>query len=250
MGSPWPLACRQWQGARAYQEDSFGTAEVAPAALLMVLADGMGGHAGGAEASRIAVDAFLCTFPGAGGTVEARLRAGLEAAVGELRAREGEDRRLRGMGTTVVAALRDGRGVDWLSVGDSPMWLFVGGGLLRLNADHSMAPLLDELVRAGELASDRARTDRRRHMLRSAVTAGGPELVDCGYRSFRLLPGEYLLIASDGIETLAEEEIADVLRMADGGAEQAADALMTALRAAAGPHQDNATFVLLSGSEP
>ena len=250
MGSPWPLACRQWQGARAYQEDSFGTAEVAPAALLVVLADGMGGHAGGAEASRIAVDAFLRTFPGAGGTVEARLRAGLEAAVGELRAREALDRRLRGMGTTVVAALRDGRGVDWLSVGDSPMWLFVGGGLLRLNADHSMAPLLDELVRAGELASDRARTDRRRHMLRSAVTAGGPELVDCGYRSFRLLPGEYLLIASDGIETLAEEEIADVLRMADGGAEQAADALMTALRAAAGPHQDNATFVLLSGSEP
>lgn len=250
MGSPWPLACRQWQGARAYQEDSFGTAEVAPAALLMVLADGMGGHAGGAEASRIAVDAFLRTFPETGGTVEERLRAGLEEAVSGLRGREAEDRRLRGMGTTVVAALCDGRGTDWLSVGDSPMWLFAGGGLVRLNADHSMAPLLDELVRAGELASDRARTDRRRHMLRSAVTAGGPELVDCGYRSFRLLPGEYLLIASDGIETLAEEEIADVLRMADGGAEQAADALMTALRAAAGPHQDNATFVLLSGSEP
>ena len=87
-------------------------------------------------------------------------------------------------------------------------------------------------------------------MLRSAVTAGGPELVDTGYRSCRLLPGEFLLIASDGIETLAEREIADVLRMADGGAEEAADALMSALRAAAGPHQDNATFVLLSGSEP
>ena len=250
MGSPWPLACRQWQGARAYQEDSFGTTEVAPAALLMVLADGMGGHAGGAEASRIAVDAFLRGFPGARGTVEARLRDCLAAAVSRLRAREAGDRRLRGMGTTVVAALRDGRGTDWLSVGDSPMWLFAGGGLLRLNADHSMAPLLDELVRAGEMTADAARADRRRHMLRSAVTAGGPELVDTGYRSFRLLPGEYLLVASDGIETLAEEEIAGHLRAADGGAEDAADALMFALRAAAGPHQDNATFMLLSGSEP
>lgn len=250
MDNPWPLACRQWQGARAYQEDSFGTAEVAPDALLMVLADGMGGHAGGAEASRIAVDALLRTFPEAGGAIEARLRAGLDAAVAELRAREARDRRLRGMGTTVVAAVRDGRGVDWLSVGDSPMWLFAGGELLRLNADHSMAPFLDEAVRAGEMTAEAARADRRRHMLRSAVTGGGPELVDTGHRSCPLPPGEFLLIASDGIETLPEEEIAGHLRAAAGGVEEAADALMSALRAAAGPHQDNATFVLLSGSEP
>ncbi|MDE0334337.1 MAG: serine/threonine-protein phosphatase [Defluviicoccus sp.] len=235
-----PLACRQWQGARPYQEDSFGTLELAPAALLMVLADGMGGHAGGAEASRIAVDAFLRGFPGARGTVEARLRGCLAAAVSELRAREAGDRRLRGMGTTIVAALHDRRGTDWLSVGDSPMWLFAGGALLRLNADHSMAPLLAEA----------ARSDPRRHMLRSAVTARAPELVDCGYRHGRLLPGEFLLIASDGIETLTEEEIAGHLRAAEGGVEAAADALMDGVRAAAGPHQDNATFLLLSGAEP
>ena len=240
MTTRWKPACRQWQGARAYQEDSFGTLELGPAALLTVLADGMGGHAGGAEASRIAVDAFLRGFPGARGTVEARLRDCLAAAVSELGRREAGDRRLRGMGTTIVAALWDGRGADWLSVGDSPMWRFAGGELLRLNADHSMAPLLGEA----------ARSDPRRHMLRSAVTARAPELVDTGYRPFRLLPGEFLLVASDGIETLAERDIADVLRAADGGAEEAADALMSALRAAAGPHQDNATFVLLSGSEP
>ena len=239
MTTRWKPACRQWQGARAYQEDSFGTAELGPA-LLAVLADGMGGHAGGAEASRIAADAFLRGFPGARGTVEERLRDCLAAAVSELGRREAGDRRLRGMGTTIVAALWDGRGADWLSVGDSPMWRFAGGELVRLNADHSMAPLLAEA----------ARSDPRRHMLRSAVTARAPELVDTGYRPFRLLPGEFLLVASDGIETLAEREIADVLRTADGGAEAAADALMTALRAAAGPHQDNATFVLLSGSEP
>ena len=239
MTTRWKPACRQWQGARAYQEDSFGTLELGPA-LLTVLADGMGGHAGGAEASRIAADAFLRGFPGARGTVEARLRDCLAAAVSELGQREAGDRRLRGMGTTIVAALCDRRGADWLSVGDSPMWRFAGGKLLRLNADHSMAPLLGEA----------ARSDPRRHMLCSAVTARAPELVDTGYRPFRLLPGEFLLIASDGIETLAERDIADVLQAADGGAEAAADALMSALRAAAGPRQDNATFVLLSGSEP
>ena len=248
----WPLACRQWQGARPYQEDSFGTLEVDAArpALLMALADGMGGHAGGADASRIAVDAFLRGFPGAGGTVEARLLRCLDAATAGMRDREAEDRRLMGMGTTVVAALYDGRGVDWLSVGDSPMWLFAGGALARLNEDHSMAPLVEELVRTGELSPHEARNDWRRHMLRSAVTSKRPELLDCAWRPCRLLPGEFLLVASDGIETLAEEEIARELRAANGNAEEAADALMSAVRAAAGPRQDNVTFLLLSGSRP
>ena len=250
MSDRWPLACRQWQGGRPYQEDSFGTLEVEPATLLMVLADGMGGHAGGAEASRIAVDAFLRGFPGARGTVEDRLRDCLEAAVAAMREHEAGDRRLRGMGTTVVAAVCDGRGVDWLSVGDSLMWLFAGGALARLNADHSMAPLLEERVRAGEMTAEAARHDRRRHMLRSALMSQPPELVDCGFRPCRLLPGEFLLVASDGIETIAEEEIAERLRAADGNAEDAADALMSAVRAAAGPHQDNVTFLLLSGPGP
>ena len=142
------------------------------------------------------------------GTVEDRLRYCLDAATAAIRDRETLDRRLSGMGTTVVAALYDGRGVDWLSVGDSPMWLFAGGALARLNEDHSMAPLVEELVRTGELSPHEARNDWRRHMLRSAVMSKRPELVDRAWRPCRLLPGEFLLVASDGIETLAEEEIA------------------------------------------
>ena len=252
MSTHWPLAYRQWQGARPYQEDDFATLEVDAAgagdapALLMVLADGMGGAAGGAVASRIAVETFTREFPNATGTIDARLRTCLEAATAGLRQGEIEDPRLRGMGTTVVAALCDRRGIDWLSVGDSPMWLFAGGRLERLNADHSMAPVLADLVRRGELMPDQARHDWRRHMLRSAVTGQVPEMVDCAYRACRLLPGDYLLIASDGLETLAEERIADRLRAAKGRAEDAADGLMSAVRGAAGPSQDNVTFLLLS----
>ncbi len=252
MSVRWPLARRQWQGARPYQEDAYGTREIdiagsgeAPA-LLLVLADGMGGAAGGAVASRIATDAFIGEFAGLAGTVSDRLRACLDTATARLRQRETEDTRLLGMGTTLVAALHDGRGVDWLSVGDSPMWLFADGGLERLNADHSMAPMLEELVRRGEMTPDQARHDGRRHMLRSAVTGRPAGPVDRGYRACRLLPGEFLLIASDGIETLPVERIARELREARGDAEAAADALDSALRAAAGPYQDNATFLLLS----
>ena len=255
MSIHWPLACRQWQGARPYQEDDFATLEVDIAgvgeasALLMVLADGMGGAAGGAVASRFAVEAFTRGFPDSTGTIDARFRGCLEAATARLRQGEIEDPGLRGMGTTVVAALCDGRGVDWLSVGDSPMWLFADGRLERLNADHSMAPILTELVRGGELTPDRARHDWRRHMLRSAVTGRIPEMVDCAYRACRLLPGDYLLIASDGLETLDEERIAHELRQAGGEVERAADGLISGVRAVAGPSQDNVTFLLLgSGS--
>ena len=253
MSTPFPLACRQWQGARPYQEDAFRTLAVdlagigAAPALLMLLADGMGGAAGGAVASRVAVEEFARQFPASRGTVADRLRRCLAAATAELGARQTADRRLRGMGTTVVAALYDGRGIDWLSVGDSPMWLFADGALVRLNEDHSMAPVLERQVRAGELSRDEARHDWRRHMLRSALTAAPAEMVDCGWRPCRLGPGEFLLIASDGLETLAEEEIARHLGAARGDVEGAAGALDSALRRAAAPAQDNATFLLVAG---
>ena len=251
----WPVACRQWQGARPYQEDDFATLDVdivgagEASALLMVLADGMGGAAGGAVASHIAVEAFTRQFPNSTGTIDARFRSCLEAATAELRQGEIEDPGLRGMGTTVVAALCDGRGADWLSVGDSPMWLFADGRLERLNADHSMAPILAELVHRGDLTPDQARDDWRRHMLRSAVTGRVPEMVDCAYRPCRLLPGDYLLIASDGLETLAEERIAQGLRQAGSHVEEAADGLISEVRAVAGPSQDNVTFLLLGSGE-
>ena len=253
----WPLASRQWQGARPYQEDAFGALEVDMAgrgeapALLMILADGMGGAAGGATASRIAVEVFAREFPKSRGKTGARFRECLAAATARLREQEIDDPRLNGMGSTVVAALYDGRSIDWLSVGDSPMWLYSAGTLERLNADHSMAPVLERLVRTGELSPDDARRDWRRNMLRSAVTGSPAELVDCASRPCRLEPGDCLLIASDGIETLAEKEIACELRAADGSAEAAADALDSAVRTAAGPGQDNVTFLLLSaGADP
>ena len=253
---PWTLACRQWQGGRPYQEDAFATLEIDIAgteetnALLMVLADGMGGVAGGAVASRIVVETFPREFPKSSGKTGARFRECLEAATNTLREQEANDPQLIGMGSTVVAVLYDGRGMDWLSVGDSPMWLFTGGRLVRLNADHSMIPVLQELVRTGELLPEEVHSHRQRNMLRSMVTSTPAELVDCAHRSGSLQPGEYLLIASDGIDTLSKIEIAQTLQLENSNAEAAADALLHSLRSVASPAQDNLTFLLLSAEVP
>ena len=251
----WSVAYRQWQGARAYQEDDFEIVEEAfgagsaTAAVLMVLADGMGGEAGGALASRCVVEAFVHRFGQLPGTTATRLNACLDLASDALESQVRAEPELEGMGSTVVAALYDGHSLTWLSVGDSPMWMFADGRLTRLNADHSMAPVLDRMAETGELSPREALSDERRHMLRSAVTGEEVELIDCAQRSCRLERGEYLVLASDGLETLAVHQIERLLGEAESDANRAADALISAVRAANRPHQDNVTLLVLAGQE-
>lgn len=254
--SRWPVACRQWQGARPYQEDDYdfrvladepGEEGGAPA-LLMVLADGMGGEVGGATASHSVVQAFIHHFPETRGAIGARLNECLDAANHGLHAQITADPRFDGMGCTVVAAFYDGRSLAWLSVGDSPMWLFTGRRLTRLNADHSMGPVLDRLAEIGELTPEEARSDGKRNMLRSAVMGGKVDLVDGAQRTCRLGPGDYLLLASDGLQTVADHDLEQWLHETNGGVEAAADALLSAVQDAAAPGQDNVTFLLLAGA--
>ena len=84
-------------------------------------------------------------------------------------------------------------------------------------------------------------------MLRSAVTGLELDLVDRGYRPCRLGKGDFLLLASDGIETLSQDEMEQCLESARDGSRTAADALLSAVKAAARPYQDNVTFLLLAG---
>ncbi len=249
----WPLAFRQWQGARRYQEDALDVLEVdepwtaSRRAILMIVADGLGGAAGGAVASRTVTETFIREFARSDDATETRFRRCLERATAGLFQQEVMSPHLRGLGSTVVAVRYDGSRIDWLSVGDSPLWLFAGNRLIRLNADHSMAPLVEDLVRTGKLSVETARHDRRRHILESAVMSSPPPLIDCASRICNLEPGDFLLVATDGIETLSEQEIAKQLRTAAGSAETAADSLLAAIRAADNPGQDNVTFILLAG---
>jgi len=251
----WSVARRRWRGARAYQEDDLRVVEPAfdeeseQPGVLLVLADGMGGEVGGAQASHSVVETFANRFGQFEGTTDERLNACLDVASGALAAQVREDPDLDGMGSTVVAALYDGAGVTWLSVGDSPMWLFAEGRMTRLNEDHSMAPVLDRMVEDGELSAEEALRDRRRHMLRSAVTGYPVELVDCDHHAFRLGRNDFLVLASDGLETLPDGHIERILGATRGDAEAAAEALMSAVKDAGQPHQDNVTLLVLSGAE-
>ena len=248
------LAGDQIAGARAYQEDDFQTlgfrdADPDGCDVLLVLADGMGGHRGGARASGLAVSTFVDAFRRERGGVTARLRAALEAANAEVGRRESEDARYAGMGCTLVACVvTDDASAHWISVGDSPLWRLRAdgngddGGLDRLNADHSMRPVLEDLVQQGRMAPEEAQ-GAGAHQLRSALTGDALTLVDEAAPPVRLGVGDAVVLASDGLETLSTEEIRRLCSGPPTAAAAVTD-LLRAVEAAALPTQDNATVVV------
>ena len=252
------LAGGQIAGAREYQEDDaaitfritgFRDRDPDGCDLLLVLADGMGGHRGGARASRLAVSTFVDAFRQEAGGVTVRLRAALEAANAEVGRSAAEDGRYAGMGCTLVACVvSDDELAHWISVGDSPFWRLResvngdDGGLDRLNVDHSMRPVLEHLVRLGRMAPEDAQGGAA-HQLRSALTGEELTLVDEAAPPVRLGVGDRIVVASDGLETLSPEEIR---RLCGGERTSTASVseLLRAVKAANRPSQDNTTVVV------
>lgn len=244
------------KGARNYQEDSAilwpGDDHVSPTGrngavreLVAILADGMGGHAGGALASRTVCETFVAAFANAHtDDTTARLVSALSAANLAIAEKVNEDPALSGMGSTLVGVVFSSDGAQWVSVGDSPLMLYRRGEIALLNEDHSLAPELDRMAEAGHISFEEARRDPRRHMLRSAVTGEEIDLVDIPNKPLAVEPGDYVILASDGLQTLEQSEVERIVSAyAADGAKAVAQALIRAVEAVRDPHQDNATVV-------
>ena len=252
-------AVRATRGARDYQEDatliwpgddpfqpSAAASAIDDGGFLAILADGMGGHAGGALASRTVCDRFVQYFSDHSGSVVEGLLGALEAANGAIAGKVEANPLLTGMGSTLVAVRFGPEGINWVSVGDSPLLLWRRGEIALLNEDHSLAPDLDALAAAGKITQIEAKRDPRRHMLRSAVTGEDIDLVDISRRPLVLEAGDYVILASDGLQSLENSEIERIVAAygADG-ASAVASALIRTIDGLREPHQDNATVVVV-----
>jgi protein phosphatase len=247
--TPAVVATAQTVGARDHQEDSLAVQRLAAGAraneLLLVLADGMGGHTGGEIASRLVVDCFSTAYSSRSKAVPDALRSSLIAANECLADAVLDTPDLRGMGATLVGCVVRENSLYWVSAGDSPLWVCRGGALLRLNADHSMMPLLEQMVSAGELTREDLLKDPRRSMLRSALTGKTVTLVDLCDKPFPLEEGDIVVLASDGVETLAEDKLAALLQDADSvPLDELAEKLLAGVEAAGASNQDNASVIL------
>ena len=236
----------QLLGAREVQEDDFGfvdgcTLDPDGQHPVVVVADGMGGHASGEIASRLAVRAFVEAY-GTEGRPSDRLRAGLDRANRAIDDAVRKNLSLDGMGTTLVAAAVTTDGLEWVSVGDSPLFLYRDGRLKRLNEDHSMAPVI-AAMREIDPATARGMNPNE---LRSALVGFALTMVDASPMPELLRPRDLILLASDGLNTLDEGEMTSIIAGRHGdGPEAVKDALLAAVAARDAPAQDNVTVALI-----
>jgi len=197
--------------------------------FLTAVADGMGGHVGGEVASAVAIEAAIA----AGGEVVERVRAANLAVVDTARRRP----RLAGMGTTLTLALLSGQVLEIAHIGDSRAYLLREGALEQLTRDHS---LVAEMVASGELRPEEAPVHPFRSVITRALGMESSVAVDRVQRG--LLPGDRVLLCSDGLTTMLEDGQVAALLAGRAGPEAAA-ALIEAANQAGG--FDNISVVVV-----
>lgn len=247
------FAGRQLLGSRKAQEDSYAFSIISGKdgeveKLLVVIADGLGGHASGQQASQIAVASFVEEFFQHAPTLDSSDSFALHESLMFANERiaksiEESNGELCGMGTTLLAASISRTSLQWISVGDSPLFLFRKGALQRLNEDHSMRPFIAQQIEEGKLPSEALINHPQRNAIRSALMGEEIPLIDAPPFTFALEPEDVLLFASDGLQVLDEEAVTKHLSESKGmTAPQLIRGLFTSIEALDNPKQDNVTI--------
>jgi len=177
--------------------------------VLFVVADGMGGHKGGKEASRIAVEVVGDTyFSDEGGSIAERLRTACKSAHAAIREYGDSHPQCKGMGTTLTAlVLQNGTGYI-AHVGDSRAYRLAEGEVVQLTEDHS---IVAEWRRKGWITEEQARLHPERSLLYRALGVGEEVSVDV-IENIVVHEGDSFLLCTDGLSNhLEKDEIQDLL---------------------------------------
>ena len=222
---------------RAANEDAFGWFSV-PAGELLMVADGMGGYAGGAEAAQAAVIAFHQYVKTSFEEPETLLRQALHAADQAVSQIGLTNPELAGLGSTLVALLIQTNEAFYIHVGDSRLYQFSGGQLTSLTRDHNY---VRELVEAGQITEAEAVSHEDRNIITQSLGGNVKETrLTVGQASCR--PGDLFLLCTDGLcGSVSETDIRKTLSGTGSPQVLAKNLINLALRAG-GP--DNITVQL------
>ncbi len=211
---------------------------------LILVADGMGGHAAGSVASTLAVETIFSSYYtepiGPGESPTTAFKRSFQAANMSIIEAGRRDHSHFGMGTTCSGLLIRG-GEAWVChVGDSRVYRYRDGGLERLTRDHT---LLQRMLDRGEVKAEDAGSMPVRHILVRAMGSEQRVEVACPDEPIALRPGDRFLLSSDGLHDLLDESvILDVL--ADSADDKEALRRLAAEADAAGS-PDNVTAILV-----
>lgn len=230
---------------RKDNQDSYAIRQLGGDAALLVVCDGMGGAQAGSVASSVAVEAFTAS-------VEAALAGGIpweldrreQALVSACHEANGKVYRLslekpeyEGMGTTLVAALVQPGAACLVHVGDSRAYELSGGSIRQATVDHSLVQLL---VDRGEITPAEARVHPRKNLITRAL--GVDSQVECDVNWLKPEAGSRLLLCSDGLSNVLEDETILSVSGQQGEAEGFCRALLELTLERGAP--DNVTVVL------
>ena len=209
---------------------------------VFAVADGMGGHAAGEVASALALEP-IADLDGRVFGDDQQARKALEDAVVEanrvvVEAAEHDDT-LHGMGTTLTAALFEGRRLHVAHVGDSRAYLLRQGRVTQLTRDHTF---VQQLIDDGTITAAEAATHPHRSVVTRAI--GTSAEVEIDLETLDLASGDAVLLCSDGLSGVVDDDDIAELLTSDRTPEQTVAALVDAANEAGGP--DNITAVLLT----
>ena len=247
------IASDQIDGARDYQEDAYmvnqlGESDNGDLCALIVMADGMGGHAAGNVASNMVVATFNKTFQSNFPTSDVSdvLTDALNRSNEQIRASVKETPALRGMGCTMVTAYLEDANLYWVSVGDSHLYLIRDRELIKQNADHSYGAYLDMMKEQGMEIEEQPGMSR--NMLMSAMTGEEISSIDVSEAPIKVRPGDRVIVASDGLDTLGDGAIIQYSSWS-ATAKECVYALLKAVEDANKINQDNTTLIVVDIKE-
>lgn len=232
---------------REQNQDAVYSSDIAVGNLpnLFIVADGMGGHNGGDFASAHSVDIMEASVrESSSENAENILQDAISAANDDVfrLAHSWMHPELSGMGTTVVAAVVYGNLMKVANVGDSRLYVIGKDSIRQITVDHS---LVEEMVRAGEITRDIARIHPNRNIITRAV--GVTPSVRADFYEVELASGEVVLLCSDGLTTMLDDEEIRELLASEQDLEKKADTLVSRANEKGG--FDNISVVLFDPFE-
>jgi PPM family protein phosphatase len=190
---------------RANNQDRYLVEEFGPEAVLLAVADGMGGEAAGDQAAQTAIET-LRNYQSAATDPLLQLQTLFMRASENIEAQVRQNFQLSGMGTTLTAVFLQRGRAYWAHVGDSRLYLFRAGKLKRLTWDHTLP---DTLLKEGNITTEEARNHPAQHLLLQCIGCGR---FKASTGLLKLETDDILLVTSDGLHhEVPEERLAVVL---------------------------------------
>ena len=233
-------------GRRNYQQDSLGHAAVlGNQGFLAVVADGMGGLSGGEKVSQKIVTDMLTMGnqlkPGQTAGILWTMVNQINENVNRMLGPDG----LYKSGSTLISVLVHSNRFQWISVGDSRIYLYREGYVNQLNQDHDQLQAWMPDILEGRVSMAEAIRHPDGRKLTSFIGMGQLKYVDGSVSSIALEPGDRILLVSDGIYGIVDENrMADILKRYPD-IDQAAAVIEQVIRESNSPHQDNYTAIIL-----